>query len=93
MVRKVGAFNPRFRGAGYAHGEWSNRVFEAGLIPHPLKWVDIKEARDKFVQKGDTEGGRWLMSKQQLKQQLKDNHALAKRLKATKYIYHPLVIT
>jgi len=92
VLREVGAFHPKFRGAGYAHGDWSRRVAEAGLIPHPLKWIDIKEARDKFVQKGDREGGRWLESKKKIKQQLKDNHVLAKRLRAGGLIHHPLII-
>jgi len=92
VLRKVGAFNPQFRGAGYGHGEWSERVFKSGLIPHPLKWVDVKEARDMFIQKGDREGGRWLLSKKKIKQQLKDNHALARRLRRSGYLHHPIVM-
>lgn len=91
VVRDVGALNPQFLGVGGAHGEWSNRVAKAGLIPHPLLWVDIKEARDKFVQAGDTEGGRWLRARADVKQEIKRNVALAKQLRKTNYIHHPLV--
>lgn len=59
VLNTVGGFNPRFVGAGYAHGEWSHRVKRAGLINHPQSWVDIKEARDSIIQIGDREGGRW----------------------------------
>jgi glycosyltransferase involved in cell wall biosynthesis len=92
VIKKVGGFNPGFRGAGYGHGEWSDRVVKAGLVPHPLKWVDIKEARDSFIQKGDTVGGRWLMTKKELKAQLKKNGALAKKLRATGYVHQDLVL-
>jgi glycosyltransferase involved in cell wall biosynthesis len=90
VLKRVGGFNPEFRGAGYAHGEWSHRVTKAGLVPHPLKWVDIKEARDTFIQKGDTDGGRWLDSKKEIKQQLKDNCVIGRRLRKSKYIHCPL---
>jgi glycosyltransferase involved in cell wall biosynthesis len=93
VIRRVGAFNPAFKGAGFAHGEWSARVDRAGLIPHPLKWVDIKEARDKFVQKGDTEGGRWTMEKRDLKEQLKANKQVLKSLNKRPYLYHPLTLS
>jgi len=93
VIKEVGAFHPRFIGAGYAHGEWSHRVAKAGLIPHPLKWIDFKEVSESFEQKGDTEGGRWLEDKQKIKEQLKRNGALAKELRRTGYIYHPLVCT
>ncbi len=92
VLKNVGGFHPEFRGAGYGHGEWSNRVFKAGLIPHPLKWVDIKEARDMFYQKGDTEGGRWDLSNRELKEQLKRNSGLAKRLRRTKYVFSPIIL-
>lgn len=93
VVQEVGAFNPKFRGAGYAHGEWSRRVAKAELITHPLHWVDIKEACECFVQLGDTEGGRWLEDKRKIKEQLRTNAAVAQRLEKTGYIYHPLVLT
>jgi hypothetical protein len=92
VLRKVGAFNPKFKGAGYAHGEWSNRVANAYLIGHPLKWIDIKEARDSFIQVGDTEGGRWEDNKDKLKGQLRHNDQVYQELKKTNYIYHPLVL-
>lgn len=92
VIQKVGGFNPKFRGAGYAHGEWSGRVAKAGLIPHPLKWVDIQEARDCFIQKGDTDGGRWLDSKKKVKQQLKDNCVIARKLRKTGYLHCPIVL-
>ncbi len=90
VLRKVGGFNPLFRGAGYAHGEWSDRIARAKLISHPAKWWDIMEARDKFKQKGDTEGGRWKRPNQEIKNQLKGNKITIKRLQKTNYIYHPL---
>lgn len=92
VVQKVGGFNPEFEGAGYAHGEWSGRVAKAGLISHPLKWVDILELNETFKQQGDTEGGRWLEDKRKIKEQLKRNGAIAKRLRRTDYIYSPLIL-
>lgn len=90
VLSRVGAFNPRFRGAGYAHGEFSERVFKSGLIGHPLKWVDIKEARDKFEQIGDTDGGRWQEPKEKIESQLRANKKIRKELDQTDYIYCPL---
>jgi len=90
VVRKVGGFNPKFFGIGYAHGEWSHRVQQCGLIPHPLKWVDIEESRDSFVQKGDQEGGRWHISEAEIKEQIKRNRAIQRKLKASRYTYCPL---
>ncbi len=93
VVRAVGAFNPTFRGAGYAHGEWSSRVARAGLINHPQKWVDIAEGRDKFVQIGDTEGGRWVEGQEQkVKRQLQRNRTVLKELQRNEYTHHPLVL-
>jgi glycosyltransferase involved in cell wall biosynthesis len=92
VIRKVGGFNPEFRGAGYAHGEWSHRVAKSGLIPHPLRWIDIEEARDCFQQSGDTDGGRWLDNKKAIKQQLKDNCVISRRLRKDGYIHCPLVL-
>src|SRR3990167_464823 len=90
VLHKVGALNFKFNGLGFAHGEWSRRIANAGLIPHPLKWIDIQEARDMFLQKGDTEGGRWVMSKAELKQQLKVNKAIERNLKASNYVYEEI---
>jgi glycosyltransferase involved in cell wall biosynthesis len=92
VVERVGAFNPRFRGAGYAHGEWSKRCARGGLINHPNKWVDIKEARDKFVQVGDTSGGRWEENQKGIKRQLARNKTVLKELEKEDYIYHRLVL-
>jgi glycosyltransferase involved in cell wall biosynthesis len=93
VVQRVGAFNPLFRGAGYAHGEWSHRVERAGLINHPQTWVDIKEARDKIEQIGDTEGGRWTdVEEAKVKKQLKRNRQLLDELRRRNYTYHDLVI-
>ncbi len=91
VVRQVGGFNPLFRGAGYAHGEWSERIRKAGLISHPLGWWDVKEARDKFEQRGDTTGGRWNHDPHEIKEQLKSNKITQKRLKRVEYLYCPLV--
>jgi glycosyltransferase involved in cell wall biosynthesis len=89
VVQTVGAFNPLFRGAGYAHGEWSNRVARSGLINHPARWVDIKEARDKIVQLGDTEGGRWEID---VSDQLRRNRQVLKELQRKEYTYCDLVL-
>ena len=95
VIQVIGAFNPLFRGAGYAHGEWSNRVQRAGLINHPLKWVDIQEARDKIEQIGDTDGGRWVNpdgTPNDVSEQLKRNAQVLKQLQRRDYSYHELVI-
>jgi glycosyltransferase involved in cell wall biosynthesis len=92
VVARVGGFNPRFRGAGYAHGEWSHRVHKAGLIPHPNKWVDIAEAGLKFKQIGDTAGGRWLQDEAAIKRQINRNKTVYKELQKLDYVYHPLVL-
>jgi len=90
VIEHVGGFNPKFRGAGYAHGEWSHRVYNAGLIGHNNKWVDIKEARDMFEQVGDREGGRWELDPKALKKQLTKNEKIYKELQKTDYIHIPL---
>jgi hypothetical protein len=92
VVKRIGAFNTRFRGAGYAHGEWSNRVQRAGLIGHPNKWVDIKEARDMFEQVGDTEGGRWMTDPKVIRKQLERNAKILKELQKTEYTHLPLCL-
>jgi len=89
VIQTVGGFNPLFRGAGYAHGEWSHRVARAGLINHPQRWVDIQEARDKFVQIGDTEGGRWTTD---VSDQLRRNAQVLKQLQRKEYTYTDLVL-
>lgn len=90
VLNRVGGFNPLFRGTGYAHGEYSNRVYRAGLIGHPLKWLDIKEARDKFIQVGDTVGGRWDVPKDTIKSQIVRNKQIYDKLDETGYVYCPL---
>lgn len=89
VIQTVGAFNPLFRGAGYAHGEWSARVARSGLINHPQRWIDIKEARDKIVQLGDKEGGRWDTD---VSAQLHRNSQVLKQLQRKEYTYHDLVL-
>jgi glycosyltransferase involved in cell wall biosynthesis len=89
VLQEVGGFNPLFRGAGHAHGEWSNRVQRAGLIGHPNQWVDIKEARDKIEQLGDEEGGRWNTD---VGDQLRRNVQVLKELQRREYTFHNLVI-
>lgn len=80
VVRKVGAIHPGFVGVGHAHGQWSDRVAESGLIQHPNKWIDVKEAADKFVQVGDREGGRWHLTPEETKAQVKRNGDFRKAL-------------
>ena len=92
VITTVGGMNPAFNGVGYAHVEWSARVRKAGLISHPLGWIDIAEARDKFMQIGDTEGGRWDVDKAVIAKQIKRNRLIAKRLSKQDYIYCPLRI-
>jgi glycosyltransferase involved in cell wall biosynthesis len=90
VITTVGGLNPMFRGVGYAHGEWSARVVKAGLVSHSSGWIDIAEARDKFKQIGDTEGGRWKDNKELIDAQLKKNRAINKLLKKKDYLYCPL---
>jgi len=92
LINTVGAFNPRFRGAGYAHGEWSERAKRAGLICHPRPWIDIKEARDIIVQTSDCQAGRWDDDQSKIKKQLQRNNAVLRELQKKDYIYCPLVL-
>jgi len=92
VLKEVGGFNSKFRGAGYAHGEWSERVWRAGLINHPQKWIDIREGRDKLIQLGDTEGGRWDEDSDIIKKQLHRNKKVLKELQRNDYQFHPLVL-
>lgn len=80
VLRKVGAFHPKFIGCGHAHGNWSDRIAASGLIGHPNKWIDIKEASVKFKQLGDTEGGRWADPKKEIQKQITKNAKLRKQL-------------
>lgn len=91
VLDRVGGLNPSFRGVGYGHQEWSQRVYDSGLIPHPKhKWIDIKEARDKFVQIGDTEGGRFDFSEQELKKQLDYNKRILEKARKAGKLYVPI---
>lgn len=92
VTKVVGAFNPEFMGVGCGHGEWSDRVCKAGLVGHPNKWVDIKEARDSFIQQGDTDGGRWDLDQDEIKKQIKKNKEIRKRLEGTDYTHYPLIL-
>lgn len=80
VIRKVGAFHPGFEGVGHAHGQWSDRVIASNLVQHPNKWLDIKEAADKFVQRGDREGGRWNEKTETIKAQIAKNATLRQQL-------------
>lgn len=80
VVSRVGAIHPDFVGVGHAHGQWSDRVAESGLIAHPNKWIDVEEAGKKFVQIGDREGGRWNVATDDIKAQIKKNSDLRKAL-------------
>lgn len=92
VIKEVGAFHPAFKGAGYAHLHWSERVVEAGLINHPNLWVDVKEARKLFKQAGDQKGGRMDQDQDQIQDQIKQNLQLYLKLKSEGEIYHPLVL-
>lgn len=91
VLREVGGIHPGFKGVGHAHGQWSERIAESGLCGHPLKWMDIKEARDKFKQVGDTEGGRWNDDPEKVKEQIKRNAALRREL-GTEPLHVPLTL-
>lgn len=80
VIRRVGAIHPSFVGVGHAHGQWSDRVAASGLIQHPLKWLDVQEANEKFVQIGDREGGRWALTPEETKEQVRKNGELRKLL-------------
>jgi glycosyltransferase involved in cell wall biosynthesis len=92
VITQVGGLNPLFQGVGYAHGEWSARVAKAGLISHPLHWIDIAEARNKFKQVGDTEGGRWEDDPIEIKKQMQYNKRVLRNLNTQDYIHSPLRI-
>lgn len=93
VVDTVGGLNPRFLGAGYAHGEWSNRIYDAGLIGHVNKWIDLRtDEGDPFEQIGDTEGGRWNHPKEEIKSQLIVNKKIRNDLAKTKYTFCPLTM-
>ena len=87
VVDTVGGFDTQFKGAGYAHVEWSNRVNNSGLIVHPNTWIDVKEANDCFVQEGDTYGGRW-KDIEETNKQIAANKLVYQNLKET--IYKPI---
>ena len=42
VINKVGGFDTGFQKYGYWHGAFSNRVYNAGLIPHPF--IDIPDS-------------------------------------------------
>lgn len=89
VLARVGGLNPEFRGVGYGHLEWSERVVKAGLIPHPnCKWIDIKQSRDKFVQIGDTTGGRFEMSDEELKKQLRYNKEVLQSVRLREGVFN-----
>jgi GT2 family glycosyltransferase len=90
VLSKVGGLNPKFRGVGHAHGEWSDRIVKAGLVPHPAKWIDIQEGRDLLVQLGDQEDGRWSRPQADIQREAKRNLALRTRLNKADYIHCPL---
>lgn len=89
-LEMCGGLHPDFIGAGHAHGEWSERIARAGLLQHPLKWMDIKEARDCFEQRGDTEGGRWADDPTKIAEQVAHNRAVRKRLRMSGTSHVPL---
>ena len=92
VIATVGGFHPDFQGVGYAHGDWSARVIKAGLVSHPLGYMDIAEARDKFKQVGDTEGGRWDEPKEEIDKQIARNKRVAKAVRMKGKVFYPLEI-
>jgi glycosyltransferase involved in cell wall biosynthesis len=92
VIHRVGAIHPAFVGVGHAHGQWSDRVIADGtLVQHPNKWVDIKEAADKFIQVGDREGGRWNLTTEETKEQVRRNSELRKNLGTAKVYIEPFL--
>src|SRR3990167_7700106 len=93
ILRKVGGFNPEFKGAGFSHIEWQNRIIKAGLIPHPNKWIDIRsiEHGDYFEQIGDTSGGRW-NEPEKTQKEIECNRQIYQKIKHNSQIYQPLIL-
>lgn len=93
VLDRVGAFHPDFIGAGYAHVNWQTRIINAGLIPHPNKWVDLRavDVGDPFVQLGDREGGRW-NEEEKVKEQIKRNRRVYDRLDKEGTMHVPLLM-
>ena len=91
VISVVGSMHPNFAGVGMAHGEYAERIVKAGLIPHPLNWIDLKEPRDMFEQIGDTKGGRWDKPKNLIKAEIRANKKTYNALKEIDYVFHPLV--
>lgn len=89
VLREVGSFSSEFRGVGYAHGQWSSRAVAAGLVPHPNRWVDVLEASKKFVQLGDTSGGRWDKDPAEIQEQIARNREVRNKL-GVKRLFIPL---
>jgi hypothetical protein len=54
--------------------------------------VDIRKARDSFVQVGDTEGGRWNVDEKKIRKQLQRNKVVLRQLEKEDYTYHELVL-
>lgn len=48
VLDKVGGFDTGFKTYGYWHGAMSNRVYNAGMIPHPF--IDVPDSDKLFVQ-------------------------------------------
>jgi glycosyltransferase involved in cell wall biosynthesis len=92
VITTVGGFHPDFQGVGYGHGDWSARVVKAGLVSHPLGYVDLLECGDKFKQVGDTEGGRWDDPKEEIEAQIARNKRVAKAVRMKGEVFYPLEI-
>jgi len=93
VLDKVGAFHPDFIGAGYAHVNWQTRILNAGLVPHPARWIDLRseEVGDPFQQLGDREGGRW-DEDEKVQEQIKRNRKVYNRLDKEGTIHVPLLM-
>lgn len=85
VLQEVGGLNPKFVGAGYAHGSWAERIHKAGLIGHPNRWIDIMEARDCFEQINDKKGGRW-NEPEKVKKQIEKNKKVLKEVKNQMFV-------
>lgn len=92
LLSKIGGYDSRFKGVGHGHKEWSSRAFRSGLIKHANKWCDIKEARDCFVQLGDTVGGRWERPRQEIENQIRRNRKIYDEVKNSGNLFQPLIL-
>jgi len=87
VLEIVGGWCPMFRGCGHAHQEWSGRIFRAGLIAHPNRWIDLVECEWESI--GDRQGGRW-NEEEECTKQIARNEKIMLEISNTPVVYWPL---